>query len=167
VTGHHAVEIALTRPATDGELCRARRVVALASDTSRTRLLVLQRARTPGRALRTLRHRLDAVLPIDVLTTHYPDRQGRVLLNVGLSPAALTTIRRLAAARGQRPRDFLSQAVTDAVARHGEERARHLTNRLEELLVNHTPEELLHSAASALLGHPHRQPRVNRTSAPS
>jgi len=159
VTLHHAIEIALTRPATDDELRRARRVVALASDTSRTRLLALQRAKTPGRALRALRHRLDAVLPIDVLTTHYPDRQGQVLLNVALSPTVRTTVRRAAAARAQRPRDFLGQVVTDAVARHGEERARHLTSRLEELLVEHTPEELLLCTASTLLSRPHRWPR--------
>lgn len=163
MTGHHAVEIALTRPATDDELCRARRVVALASDTSRTRLLALQRAKTPGRALRALRHRLDAVLPIDVLTTHYPDRQGRVMMNVALSPTARTTVRRTAAACGQRPRDFLRQVVTDAVARHSEERARHL----EELLAEHTPEELLLCAVSALLRHPRRRPRCKSAPAPS
>ncbi|MGI5453577.1 hypothetical protein ACQEWB_10465 [Streptomyces sp. CA-249302] len=155
MTAHHAIEIALTRPATDDELCRARRVVALASDTNRTRLLALQRARTPERALRTLRHRLDVMLPIDVLTTHYPDRQGRVLLNVALSPATRTTVRHAAAARGQRPRDFLSEIITDAIARHGEQRARHLTSRLEELLTDHTPEELLRCAANAL----HRRSR--------
>jgi hypothetical protein len=167
MTAHHAIEIALTRPATAGELCRARAVVALASDISRTRLLALQRAKTPGRALRALRRRLDAVLPIDVLTTLYPDREGRVLLNIVLSSAAHTTIRRAAAARGQRPRDFLSQVVTDAVVRHGEEHARQLTSRLEELLVDHTPEELLLCAASALLSRPHRRPRGKCASAPS
>ncbi|MFJ8138360.1 MULTISPECIES: hypothetical protein [Streptomyces] len=163
MTAHHAIEIALTRPATDDELCRARRVVALANDTSRTRLLALQRARTPGRALRALRHRLDAMLPIDVLTTHYPDRHGRVLLNISLSPATRTVVRRAASARGQRPRDFLSEIITDAVARHGEERARHLASRLEELLVDHAPEELLLCAAHAL----HRRSRGKCASVPS
>ncbi|MGW1267233.1 hypothetical protein [Streptomyces sp. NPDC002491] len=167
MTAHHAIEIVLTRPATDDELCRARRVAALASDTSRARLLALQRAKTPGRALRALRHRLDAVLPIDVLTTHYPDRQGQVLLNVALCPTARTTVRRAAAAWAQRPRDFLGQVVTDAVARHREERARHLTSRLEELLVEHTPEELLLCAASTLLSHPHRRPRGKCAARPS
>ncbi|MFI7294785.1 hypothetical protein [Streptomyces sp. NPDC050121] len=141
--------------------------MALASDTSRTRLLALQRAKTPGRAVRALRHRLDAVLPIDVLTTHYPDQQGRVLLNVDLRPAAHTTVRQAAAAHGQRPRDFLSQAVTDAVVRDGEKRARHLTGQLEELLGEHTPEELLLCAARTLLSHPHRRPRGMCASAPS
>ncbi|MET7453590.1 hypothetical protein ABZT03_17220 [Streptomyces sp. NPDC005574] len=167
MTAHYAIEIVLTRPATDDELGRAGRVVALASDTNPTRLLALQRAKTPGRALRVLRRRLDAILPIDVLTTHHPDKKGRVLLNVTLSPAARTTIHRAAAARDQRPRDFLSQAVTSAVVRHGEERARHLTARLEELLVEHTPEELLLCVANAFRSHPHGRPRGECASAPS
>ncbi|MFJ1807749.1 MULTISPECIES: hypothetical protein [unclassified Streptomyces] len=139
----------------------------LANDTSRTRLLALQRAKTPGRALRALRHRLDAVPTIDVLTTHYPDQQGRVLLNVDLSPAAHTTVRQAAAAHGQQPRDFLSQVVTDAVIRDGKERARHLTSRLEELLDEHPPEELLLCAARTLLSRTHCRRRGTCASAPS
>jgi hypothetical protein len=153
VTAHHAIEITVTRPATPCELSRARQAMPLGANTDFTRLLALQRAKTPGRALRVLRHRLDALLPIDVLTTHYPDRQGCVLLNVALSHTARTTVQQAAAARGQRPRDFLRQTVTAAVARHQEERARHLTNQLEGLLNQHSPEELLLCAASTLLNH--------------
>lgn len=105
MTARHAIEIALTRPATGCELRIARRAVPLGANTERTRLLALQRAKTPGRALRVLRHRLDALLPIDVLTTHYPDRQGCVLLNFALSHSARTAICHAAAARSQRPRD--------------------------------------------------------------
>ncbi|MFG2727858.1 hypothetical protein [Streptomyces canus] len=167
MTAHHAIEITLTRPATNCELHRARRVVALSSNNDHTQLLTLQRAKTPGRALRVLRHRLDAVLPIDVLTTHYPDRQGCVLLNFALSHTARTAIRQAAAARRQRPRDFLRQSVTDAVARHQEERARHLTTQLEGLLVQHTSEELLFCAASTLLSHHNRLPSGKSSSTPS
>ncbi|MEU0818690.1 hypothetical protein [Streptomyces mirabilis] len=70
MTPHHAIEIALTRPATAAELQRARRTVALAANAERTRLMAVQQARSPGRALHRLRHHLDALLPIDVLTTH-------------------------------------------------------------------------------------------------
>ncbi|MFD8001651.1 hypothetical protein [Streptomyces mirabilis] len=166
MTAHHAIEITLPRPATDCELLRARRVVALASNTDHTRLLTLQRAKTPGRALRALRRRLDAVLPIDVLTTHYPDRQGCVLLNFALIHTARAHIRQAAAACGQRPRNFLSQTVTDAVARHKEERVRRLATQMEELLVQHTPEELL-CAAGSLLSHYNRLPGGKSSSAPS
>ncbi|MER5662176.1 hypothetical protein [Streptomyces mirabilis] len=167
MTAHHAIEITLTRPATGCELLRARRVVALSSNTDHTRLLALQRAKTPGRALRVLRQRLDAVLPIDVLTTHYPDWQGYVLLNCALSHTARTAIRQTAAACGQRPRDFLSQAMADAAARHKEERARHLTTQLKGRLAQHTPEELLLCTASALLSHHNRQQSGKSSSTPS
>lgn len=153
MTPHHAIEIALTRPATAAELHRARRTVALAANAERTRLMAMQQAGSPGRVLHRLRHQLDALLPIDVLTTHYPDRRGQVRLNVALSHAAHTAIRRAAAARGQRPQDFLSQSVTAAVARHERERAQRLTAQLEELFAHHTAEEVLACTASALLGH--------------
>lgn len=166
MTAPHAIEIILTRPATDCELRRARRVVALASNTDHSRLLALQRAKTPGRALRALRHRLDAVLPIDVLTSHYPDRHGCVLLNFALSHTARTALRQAAAACGQRPRDFLRKSVTNAVARHEEERACHLTTQLEALLVQHSPEELLLCAASTLLSH-HNRPGGKPSATPS
>jgi hypothetical protein len=158
VTAHHAIEITLTRPASDCELRRARRLVALASNNDRTRLLTLQRAKTSGRALRTLRCRLDAVLPIDVLTTHYPDRQGCVLLNFALSHHARTTIGLAADVCGQRPRDFLRQIVIDAVAQYKEDRVRRLMTRFEGLLVQHSPEELLACAASTLLSRDNRLP---------
>ncbi|MFF4467438.1 hypothetical protein ACWC4A_19105 [Streptomyces mirabilis] len=122
MTAHHAIEITLIRPAGDCELRRARRLMALASDNDHTRLLTLQRAKTPGRALRALRCRLDGVVPIDVLTTHFPDRQDCVLLDFALSHTARTAIRQAAEACGQRPRDFLRQIVIDAVAQHKEER---------------------------------------------
>lgn len=153
MTPHHAIEVTLTRPATAAELQRARRTVALAVNAERTRLMAVQRARSPGRALHRLRHQLDALLPIDVLTIHYPDHRGQVQLNMAFSRATLTAIRRAAATRGQRFQDFLSQRVTAAVARHEQERAQRLTAQLERLLADHTAEEVLACTASALLAH--------------
>ncbi|MFF8536942.1 hypothetical protein ACF07B_34110 [Streptomyces sp. NPDC015532] len=166
MTAHHAIEITLSRPATHCELRRACRAVPLGANTDHTRLLALQRAKTPGRALRTLRNRLDALLPIDVLTTHYPDRQGCVLLNVAFSRAVHTAVRQAAAARGQRPRDFLRKTVTADVVQHHEERARHLTNQLEGLLAQYNPEDLLLCAANTLLKHS-RRPSGEPSSTPS
>lgn len=101
-----------------------------------------------------------------MLTTHYPDRQNCVLLNVALSHTARAAIQQAAAAHGHRPRDFLRQTVTAAVARHQEERARQLTDQLEGLLIHHSPEELLLGAASTLLNH--RRPLSSEpSSAPS
>jgi hypothetical protein len=90
---HHAVEIILTRPATPGELRHARCGVSLAASADRTRLMAVHSARSPGSALHALRRRLGARLPIDVLTTHYPNRHSQVLLNVTLSHAADKALR--------------------------------------------------------------------------
>lgn len=152
MTQHHAVEITLTRPATIAELRRAGRAVPLAADAERTRLMALQRAKSPGRALRTMRRRLGGLLPIDVLTTHYPDRHGCVRLNLTLSRTARAAIRQAAALTGRRPQDLLSHSVTTAVARHQRERAQHLAAHLEGMLAHHTPEEML-AGISALLSH--------------
>ncbi|MDO0935224.1 hypothetical protein QQY66_27450 [Streptomyces sp. DG2A-72] len=103
MTRQYVVEIALTRPASARELHRARCFVAFAANADRTRLMTVQSGKSPGRALHRLRRRLDSVLPIDVLSTHYPDRHGRVLLNVVLSRSANAQIRQEAAASGARP----------------------------------------------------------------
>ena len=72
MTPHHAVEITLTRPAAPGELRHARCGMPLAANADRTRLMAVHGARSPGGALHALRRRLDALLPIDVLSTYYP-----------------------------------------------------------------------------------------------
>nr|WP_206439427.1 hypothetical protein [Streptomyces scabichelini] len=149
----------MTRPATTRELHRARRTVPLAANADHTRLLVVQPAKNPGRALRVLRHQLGGRLPIDILTTHYPDEHGQILLNVALSTTAHRTIRKSAAAQGQRPRDFLRERLTAAVAQSEQERARRLIAQLQDLLVEYTAEELLTCAASTLLSaHRSRSP---------
>ncbi|MEV6594555.1 hypothetical protein [Streptomyces acidicola] len=159
MNSHHAVEITLTRPLTPGELKRASRNVPLAANADRTRLMAVQRAHSPGNALHVLRRRLGSRLPIDVLSTHYPDRHGQVRLNIAFSRSAMTAIRQAAAASGQRPKEYLSQSVTAALARQQQDRLRLLQIRLKDLLVNHTPEEVLACAASSLLGrHHYRRP---------
>jgi hypothetical protein len=57
-----------------------------------------------------LRRRLDALLPIDVLTTHYPDRRGRVLLNVALPHTADQALRQAAPPRDSGPRTCCAAA---------------------------------------------------------
>lgn len=61
----HAVEIILTRPVTRAELQRACQRVPLATNAARTRLMAVRTAKSPGRALRSLRCELDRLLPID------------------------------------------------------------------------------------------------------
>ncbi|MER6563485.1 hypothetical protein ABT300_38335 [Streptomyces sp. NPDC001027] len=155
---HHAVEILLTRPLSPGELKRAGRNVPLAVNADRTRLMALQRAHGPGNALHTLRRRLDSRLPVDVLSTHYADRDGQVRLNLAFSRSDMAAIRRAATARGQRPAEFLSQQVTAAVAARERDRLHTLERRLEVLLADHTLDEVLVCASSALTRH-RRAPR--------
>lgn len=151
MTSHHAIEILLTRPATDGELDRVRRTVPLAASRDRTRLMAVHPAKTPSRALQSLRRRLQHLLPIDVLTTHYPDQHGQVLLNLELSRTARAAIHRAATASGQRPGDFVGRSVTAALDRNERERSRQLTAQLEGLLARHSSEDLLACTARILL----------------
>lgn len=151
MTRQYAVEIVLTRPATVREIHRARHRVTFAANAERTRLMAVQSGKSPGRALQRLRCRLDTVLPIDVLTTHYPDRHGRVLLNVVLSRRADTQIRREAATLGRRPGDVLAERITAGLARRQRQRHHRLESQLQRLLTHHTPEEVLACAAGRLL----------------
>ncbi|MFF2514444.1 hypothetical protein [Streptomyces sp. NPDC058086] len=149
----HAVEITLTRPVTRVELHRASRRVPLATNADRTRLMAVRQAKSPGRALRSLRQDLHRLLPIDVLTTHYPDASGHVLLNVAFTRAMRSAIDQTATARGQKPAEFLARAVVKAVGRDERARTRHLTAQLQDLLVHHTPEAVLACAARVLPDH--------------
>ncbi|MFE6621074.1 hypothetical protein [Streptomyces sp. NPDC057740] len=151
MTHQYAVEIILTRPATAREIHRARHRVALAANAERTRLMTVHSGKSPGRALQRLRRRLDTVLPIDVLTTHYPDRHGHVLLNVVLSRRADTRIRREAAELGRRPGDVLAERITADLTRSQRQRHHRLESQLQQLLTHHTPEEVLAYAAGRLL----------------
>ena len=160
MTPHHAVEITLTRPATSDELRHARRGVPLAANAARTRLMAVHGARSPGGALQALRRRLDAWLPIDVLSTHYPDRHGQILLNVALGHTADRALRRDAAVVGQRPQDLLRRRVTAALTRAEQERARRLEDRIESLLAHHTPDEVLACVAGLLHGRQHHPTRT-------
>lgn len=166
-THQYAVEISLTRPATARELDRARHRVRFAANADHTRLMTVQSGTSPGRALHRLRRRLDTVVPIDVLSTHYPDRHGRVLLNVALGGDTEAAIHSATAASGRRPRDVLGARITSALAR---ERRQRLESQLSGLLAEHTPENVLACAATLLAKAPdcvsppsrRRSPRCRR-----
>ncbi|WP_151478230.1 hypothetical protein [Streptomyces albicerus] len=148
---HFAAEIILTRPATAREIQRACRVVPLATNADRTRLMTVYQGKTPGRALRSIRRRLHGLLPIDVLTTHYPDQRGQVLLNISLSRAVRAEINQAAAAHSERPEQFLSRSMTESLARQERDHTRRLTEQLEALLAQHSSEDVLVCTARALL----------------
>lgn len=162
MTPYHAVEVILTRPATRGEIRRAYHGVPLAPNADRTRLMTLHHASSPDGALHALRRRLDPRLPIDTLTTHYPDQRGQVLLNVSLNRAARSVLRQAAASVGQRPEEVLRQRVCAALARDEQTRLRQLEDKLESLLAHHTAEEVLACVAGRL----HRRQHAGTPTAP-
>lgn len=147
---HHALEITLTRPLAPAELRHAARVLPLAADHDTTRLMVLARAKTPGRAAHRLRQLLDTQLPIDVITTHYPDASGQVLLNVAFPAATRTTLKTAADHTGQSPERFVQLALHRALAQHASDEADRLHQEARHLLTHTTAAHLLAAVGHAL-----------------
>lgn len=140
---HHALDVTLTRALTPAELHRAARAMPLATNHDTIRLLALVRARTPAKALNRLRHQMGGRFPIDVITTHYPDPHGQILLNVTFSPAAYAALEPAAERMRRPPHLFVQEAVHRALARHAVEEAERLDRALQHLLAETTPPHLL------------------------
>lgn len=147
---HHALDITLTRPLTPAELHQATRTMPLAANHDTTHLLALVSAKTPGKALNRLRHQTGALLPIDVITTHYPDADGKILLNVAYPPATHAVLQAAADSAGQPLRLFLQMALHRALARHADEEAERLDRALQQLLAHTTPAHLVAAVGHAL-----------------
>lgn len=147
---HHALEILLTRPLAPAELRDATRTLPLATNHDTTRLMTLVRAKTPGRAAHRLRQQLATRLPVDVITTHYPDTDGQVLLNLAFPPAAHATIRHAAHETGQSPEVFVQLALHRALAQHASDEADRLDHAVQQLLAGTTAAHLLAAVGHAL-----------------
>jgi hypothetical protein len=153
---HHALEILLTRPLGPAELRDAARVLPLAANHDTTRLMTLVRAKTPHQAARRLRHELGARLPIDVITTHYPDGDHKVLLNVALPAVAHAVLKAAARRAHQSPERFVELALHRALAQHADQETDRLDRAVGELLVHTTPAHLLSAVGHALTRLPER-----------
>ncbi|MET8134092.1 hypothetical protein ABZV24_19395 [Streptomyces sp. NPDC005251] len=147
---HHALEITLTRALTPAELHRAARTMPLAANHDTTRLVALVNAKTPAKALNRLRHQMSGRLPIDVITTHYPDQRGQILLNVTFSPAVYAALEAAAEHTRRPPHLFVQDAVYRALARHADQEADRLDRVLRHLLTSTTPPYLLAAVGRAL-----------------
>ncbi|AVV46759.1 hypothetical protein C6376_40925 [Streptomyces sp. P3] len=147
---HHALEITLTRPLSPTALHRAARVLPLAANHDATRLMALMPAKTPSRALHRLRHRLEARLPIDVITTHYPDTDHTVLLNVAFPPAVHAALKTQAQHAAQTPERFLELAVRRDLAQHADQETDRLDRAVRRLLAHTNPAYLLSAVGQAL-----------------
>lgn len=150
---HHAIAITLTRPATLAEIKTAAQVsrFPLAGDAARTRLVALVPAKAPRRALRKLRGAVDGLLPIDTLSTLFPNATGEHLLNVELNPETHRALRRAAALHGERPEDYLKNRVLEATARDRAAVRSRLDTALDRFLASSTPAQLLGAVAQRLV----------------
>lgn len=155
---HHALDIALTRPLTPAELHQVTCTMPFAANHDATHLLALVRAKTPGKALNRLRRQVGGRLPIDVITTCYPDSGGRIILNVAFPPATHTALKAVADAAGQPLPVFLQLAVHRALARHGSEEANRLDQEVQRLLAHTTTSHLLAAVGRALAHAPGAAP---------
>ncbi|MFJ8086296.1 hypothetical protein ACIQ6Y_37765 [Streptomyces sp. NPDC096205] len=155
---HHALEVVLTRPLSSAELREAVRVLPLATNHDTTRLMTLVRAKTPHRAAHRLRQRLAPRLPVDVITTHYPDAAGQVLLNLAFPPAVHATIRQAAHEAGQSPELFVKLALHRALAQHASDEADRLDRAVQQLLAGTTAAHLLAAVGHVLTRTPGAAP---------
>lgn len=153
---HHALEITLTRPLSASALHRAARELPLAANHDATRLMAVVPARTPHAAARRLRHRLDARLPIDVITTHYPAADHTVLLNVAFPPATHAALTADARRAHQSLERFVEWALHRALAEHADQEIDRLDQVVRELLTHTTPAYLLSALGHALTRLPER-----------
>ncbi|MGI5461208.1 hypothetical protein ACQEWB_50305 [Streptomyces sp. CA-249302] len=147
---HHALEIILTRPLAANALHRATRALPLAANHDATRLTALVEAKTAHRAARRLRHQVGARLPIDVITTHYPGTDHKVLLNIAFAPAAHAVLTAGARRARQRPERFVELALRRALAEHADQEIDRLEQAVRELLTQTTPACLLSAVGHAL-----------------
>jgi hypothetical protein len=144
---HHALEIILTRPASRAELACAVRIMPLAANRDRTRLMTLAKAKSADRALNRVHRRLASLLP-----TQYPDADNQVTLAIDFSPSTDSVIRRAAQQLGQSPGVFVQQAIHRALTCRARQEAEHLDRALQMLLARTTPARLL-AAAGRILTH--------------
>ncbi|MGW1916915.1 hypothetical protein ACWCQS_41090 [Streptomyces sp. NPDC002076] len=147
---HHALEVTLTRPLTPAELHHAAQVLPLAANHDATRLMTLVRAKSPGRAAHRLRHHAGPRLPVDVITTHYPDTDRQILLNIAFPPAVHAAISDTACRAGRLPEPFIRHAIHRALERHADDEAARLDQAIHGLLAGATPAHLLSAVGRAL-----------------
>ncbi|MBY8846673.1 hypothetical protein [Streptomyces sp. SP2-10] len=150
---HHALEITLTGAPNQAELDAARRRMPLAANYDTTRLMTLVKADTPDKVARRLRRQLADQLPIDVITTHYPDAENQALLNVALPPAIQATLTAQAQCESLTLERFLEHAVRGALAIHAEQEIDHLGRTVRQMLSHASPAHLLIAVGHALTQH--------------
>ncbi|MDX3643795.1 hypothetical protein [Streptomyces sp. MB09-02B] len=145
---HHALEITLTRP--PATLHRAARGLPLAANHDAIRVMALIHAKNAHQAVRRLRRHIASRLPIDVITTHYPDADNRILLNVDLPPTAHAALTDAARRAAQPPEHFVELALHRALAAYADQETERLCRAVRQLLADANPAHLLSAVGHAL-----------------
>ncbi|MFF3277339.1 hypothetical protein ACFYWU_41435 [Streptomyces chrestomyceticus] len=153
---HHALEVTLTRPLSPQALHRVSRRLPLAAHHDATRLMALVPARNPHRAAHRLRRRIGHRLPVDVITTHYPDADHHVLLNIAFPPATRAALEDSACRAHQRPERFIELALHRALAQRTDRETDRVDWQVQRLLGTTTPACLLTAVGHALTQRPGR-----------
>ncbi|MFI5966399.1 hypothetical protein ACIA8J_30105 [Streptomyces asoensis] len=97
-------------------------------------------------------------LPVDVITTHYPDANRQVLLNLAFPPAVHATIRRAAHETLQSPERFVKLALQHAMDQHASDGADRLDRAVQQLLTGTAVAHLLAAVGHALTHTPGAAP---------
>ena len=149
----HAIEIILTRTVGGNELRAAEKTsgMGLARSSDRKSLAVLVNAKSERKAMRKIWKKLEYALPIDVLCSLFSGPDGKRLMSIPLPPEAADRLRISAAAVHQSPEIYLEEAIMQALARDRSSRKSHLECRLNSLMGEFTPEEVVGAAARRIV----------------
>jgi predicted transcriptional regulator len=148
----HAIEIVLARAIGALELRAAQeqsRLPLAVSEDSR-RLVVLVSAKDERRAVRKIWKRLGDALPVDVLCSVFPSRDGTYLMSIPMEPETEERLRSHARDAAQTPEEYLRTAIAQALARDRSARRARLACALSGLFREFTPEEITAEAAQRI-----------------
>jgi len=109
--------------------------------------LAIVTAKNERRAVRKIWKRLEDALPIDVLCSLFPGRDGKYLISIPMSEEVQERIQRLAAAEQKTPEEYLQQVIAQALARDRSTRRAQLECSLNELLRTYSSEEVTGAVA--------------------
>ncbi|MFD7896934.1 hypothetical protein [Streptomyces sp. NPDC059743] len=144
MNGTFAVEIQLLRPARGADEATA--AVQLgdryALRVGHARAVAVLPAANEALACAEVSSRASAVLPVDVVTSLYPDAQGQVWLTFVLPDASAAWLRDRADAVGQTVDEFLGCLLREATDRVAEERSHAVRHDATALLTRYGAETL-------------------------
>lgn len=145
VSSTHAVELALTGPATEAQVAalsaaapgryafchQRRRAAVLTADTAQG---ALEQARAQATA---------AALPLDVVWSLYPDKDGLVQLCLELNTDVRQRLRERAGSAGETLDAFVNRALREGLRQDNLRRRAAIRSALGPLLARHSPKQVL------------------------